>query len=81
MNHPLHRRKAYAAALEVGIAVKPLKWYEELLGVRHVESDSVVPNKKSGSFRGLKPAELDPGLRLVPGEFPGIAEQVFKRHA
>src|SRR5450755_2866191 len=70
----LHGGEADAGALELELAVQPLKGAEELVGVLHVEAGAVVANEESAA----EPAKRDQRGRILGGELPGVAEEVLQ---
>jgi len=73
----LHRRQADTRTLELPIRAQPLEGAEELVGILHVESDSVVGHVVRGVgvvVRSRVAADLDSRGSASRGELPGVAE-------
>ena len=79
MDHALHNCQADTRARELGGLVQALKRPEELIGVRHVETHSVVPNIEGLPAVAAGLAEFDARLRVRPRELHGIRQQVGQR--
>ncbi len=68
-----------AGALEVLVAVEPLKSHKEFAGVLLVKACAVVADKEGAVLRG--PAEMDVRVGSFAGELGGVAEDVLKDDA
>src|SRR5882724_1229299 len=77
----LHGGEADAGAFELAGRVEPLKDTEQLRGVSHVETGSVVSNEENLLAVLPRGAQLDARLLSLARELPRVAEQVFEHHA
>ena len=77
---PLHDslddRQTDAGALELLGAVEPLEDAEQLVGVFHLESRTVVPDEVRQLARAGGTADLDRRLGARARELPGVADEV-----
>ncbi len=60
--------------------MEPLKGAEELVRIRHVEPDTVVPDEAHPLLSKVRLAELDAGDVARAGELPGVPQQVLEQH-
>ena len=77
-NDSVNGGKSNASPGEVGISVQSLKRAKKFLRVLHAEPSAVVTDEVSRAVVALLGSEFDLGSNLG-GEFPSIAEQIFKR--
>ncbi len=78
-NHAGYGGETDSGAFEIFVAMKSVESVEELVGVGHVETGTIVADKPSILF--FVPAELDERVRELGGELGGIAEEVFEGDA
>src|SRR5580698_8997132 len=72
LHDPPYGGQPHARSRELLVGMKPLKGREHLGGVRRVEPRAVVLDEE----RALGGPELDRRSRLLPREFPGVAQEV-----
>src|ERR1700730_7370048 len=81
IDNPVYRGESDPCSREFRLSVQALEWAEELFGVAHVKTRSVVTNEEhSDSFLLVCP-ELDPSRRDICRKLPGVPKQVVERHA
>src|ERR1700676_145043 len=81
INNPVYRGEPDPRSREFRLRVQALEWAEELFGILHVKTRSVVTNEeRSDSFLPVGP-DLDPRRRDLRRKLPGVPEQVVERHA
>src|SRR5712692_3188307 len=79
VNDALHRCQPDARAFKFVVAVKALKWPEQVRRVFHVEARAVVAHKVHLLILSIpESSELDQGREMVGRKLPGIANQVVK---
>src|SRR5712692_9677567 len=80
VNDALHRCQPDARAFKFVVAVKALKWPEQVRRVFHVEARAVVAHKVHLLIiRSPESSKLDQGRGMVGRKLPGIADQIVKR--
>src|SRR3984893_16973362 len=81
IHDPVYRGEPDPCSLEFRLCVQALEWAEELFGILHVKTRSVVTNEEhSDSFLLVCP-DLDPSRRDLRRKLPGVPEQVVEHHA
>src|SRR6266478_4630077 len=78
MDDALYRCQTDARAFELGRLMQPLERAEQLGGVGHIESGSVVADKVDGIALLAYRAEFNMRFLQLAGKLPGIAKQVFQ---
>jgi hypothetical protein len=81
MHDALHRSQPYARAFERFGRVKALEYPEQLIHIRHIESDSIIADEHYYLIGPLLLARLqapdfDFGLRAGSRKFDGVCNQV-----
>ena len=72
--------QANPRARKVRGAVQSLKRPEELFGIGHVKTRSVVADKMDGALTALLAPDFNPRRGHLSGELPAIADQVLQHH-
>ena len=81
VNDPLYGGQAHAVAGELPLRVEALERPEQLRDVGHVEAGPVVPHEEGRRPLVPLPSHHDGRGRLLRGELPRVAEEVFEGHA
>lgn len=74
------RREANSVTGELVARVKTMEGTEQLLCVRHIETRAVVTNVEGRLF-GIHSADLNSRRGALAGELPGVANEIFEKHA
>ena len=81
IDNPVYRSESDPCSREFQLSVQALEWAEELFGILHVKTRSVVTNEEhSGSLLLVFP-DLDPRRGDLRRKLPGVPKQVVERHA
>ena len=72
MDNSLHGRQAYPGPFVILLTVKALKRREELIGIFHIESDSIVPHKDCLFAADDFGADLNHRALPLPCVFDGV---------
>src|SRR5713226_10653784 len=81
IDNPVYRGESDPCSLEFRLGVQALEWAEQLFGIPHVKTRSVVTNEEHGDSFLLVCPDLDPRRRDLRGKLPGVPKQVVERHA
>jgi hypothetical protein len=82
MDDALNSRQADAGPFERFGLVQTLEDAKQLVGIPHVETDSVVPDEHDRLvFLSSGASYLDLRLRTCPGEFDGVGDEIDERKA
>ena len=81
IDNPVYRGESDPCSREFRLSVQALEWAEELFGILHVKTRSVVTNEEHGDSFLLVCPDLDPRLQDFRGKLPGVPKQVVERHA
>ncbi len=81
VNDPLHCGQPDPGAFKFACVVKPLEGPEQAVGIRHVETGAVVPNEACSLAIIFGQPKLYPGLFLLSGVLPSVAQEVFQGHS
>src|SRR5205807_424797 len=77
----LHGGQPYARPRIILSVVQALKRLEEFLGVDHIKSRSIIPNKKGFLPLMNRLVEFDFGGGTPFREFPGVLRQILENYA
>ena len=81
MNNARHGGQADAGAFELSRPMEALERAEEFAGVSHVEARAIVAHiERAASVLEGRP-ELDVAHRPLPGELPGVPQEVLEDDA
>src|SRR5262249_24581000 len=77
----LDGRQSDPGSFELVLLVKPLKYAEQLVGVLHVEADSIVSNADDhGVIVAIRAADLDFGVWPSSGELDAVGQEIHQYH-
>src|SRR5579859_44732 len=77
MNDLLDGCQSDSGAWKIAFIVKALEGAEQLIGIFHIESGTVVAHKVNCWLRMVLDAKFDPGIRVFGCKFPRISEKIF----
>src|SRR3984893_472248 len=81
IDNAMHRGESDPCSREFRLCVQALEWAEELFGVVHVKTRSVVTNEEHCDSLLLFCPDLDPSRRGLRRKFPGVPKQIVEHNA
>src|ERR1700730_3321549 len=81
IDNTVYRGESDPGSLEFRLCVQALEWAEELFGILHVKTRSVVTNEEHRDSFLLVCPDLDPRRRDLRRKLPGVPKQVVEHHA
>src|SRR3984893_14619213 len=81
IDNPVYRGESDPCSREFRLSVQALEWAEQLFGIPHVKTRSVVANEECRDSFLLVYPDLNPRRRDLRRKLPGVPKQVVKRHA